>query len=208
LVPQALTHVAAAAGLGRLHMAVPARRAGLSALGRRESLEWLCLYDHGMVYQPRRDGPILAHWAGVERICRLDVRRYRAGMPAGIDHQTSLILPGGHELWLTGRFPDVEAVTSHIVSRVTAARLPLLATAIRAGGVVDFGPLSLHADRIGFDGRYLNWIDVTAVGIYKGKVTVVGRGLRRPWASVPAHGLPNLALLLALTRRLRAATDQ
>jgi uncharacterized protein DUF6585 len=73
---------------------------------------------------------------------------------------------------------------------------------------VDFGPLSLYADRIGFGGGYLDWADVTAVGIYKGKVTVVGRGLRRPWASVPAHGLPNLALLLALTKRLRATTDR
>jgi hypothetical protein len=85
----------------------------------------LCLYDDGMVYQPKRDGPIVAQWAGVERICRLDVRRYRAGMPAGIDHQTSLMLPGGHELWLTQRFPDVETLTRYIVSRVTAARLPL-----------------------------------------------------------------------------------
>jgi hypothetical protein len=168
----------------------------------------LCLYDDGMVYQPRRDAPIPVQWAGVERICRLDIRRYRAGMPAGIDHQTSLILPDGHELWLTKRFPDVEVLTRHIVSRVTAARLPLLATAIRAGGAVDFGPLSLHADRIGFDGDHLNWTDVIAVGIYKGKVTVAGRGLRRPWASVPAHGLPNLALLLALTKRLRATIDR
>jgi len=168
----------------------------------------LCLYDDGMVYQPKRDHPIAAQWAGVERICRLHIRRYRSGMPAGIDHQTSLILPGGHEVWLTKRFPDVANLTHHIVSRVTAARLPLLATAIRAGGAVDFGPLSLHADRIGFGGGYLDWTNVTAVGIYKGKLTIVGRGLRGPWASVPAHCLPNPALLLALTKRLRAPTDR
>jgi hypothetical protein len=202
-LPQAVADAALAAGLGRLHAAVPAERGRLS---RRVPVEWLCLYDHGLAYQPERGEPVAVRWAEVEQIRRLDERRYRKGIPDGIEHRTELRLPGGHQLWLTDRFPHAESLTRHIVTRVTEARVPLLASAIRAGAVVDFGPLSLYASGIGHDGGHLDWVDVAAVGIYKGSVKIVGRGLRKARVSVPAHGLPNLALLLALAKRVRAGS--
>jgi hypothetical protein len=199
--PSAVADAARALELGRLQFAVPARRAGLL----RGAPEWLCLYEYGLVHQPPRGAPVAARWAEVEQIRRLDVRQFRSGMSIGMDHQTEIRLLGHHVLWITTRFPEAEAITGYVVERVSIARLPLLAAAIKAGGVVDFGPLSLHVHGISHGGNHLAWPSVSAVGIYKGNVKVVGRGLRGPWASVPAHGLPNLTLLLALARQLRAA---
>jgi hypothetical protein len=164
---------------------------------------WLALHDNGLVHADKT-GVVTLTWPDIASVQRMDVRHYRNGVYTGTTHKTVINPTARAAITLNDRFREIEAVSEHIVTEVTAARLPLVVDAVNGGQSVPFGAFSVQLQGIGHKDQYLSWERVDRIIVNQGFLRITEKGQRKPWAKGKAVGMPNFPIFLYLAQAFGA----
>lgn len=232
--PATITHVAAAAGLGRLLRVYQPKRRNWFLLGFMFLVglltSWLLvglwliweiirtpnlskslaarrmyLYEQGFVLVERPEDPQVYRWDAIDTVFQKIVSTRMYGFEVTKKYLYTITRRDGGTAKLTVFWDGIDQLGPHINERVSTALLPGALAAIERGQGIQFGDMTLSASGIAGKRKSVTWSEVSDVRIAAGYVRVKAQGKFLSLSTTAAADLPNLPLFLTLADRLRRA---
>jgi hypothetical protein len=174
-------------------------------LNRKRAAQRLYVYERGLVLATRPDQPDVWRWNDIHSIFQKAVVKNTLGVTTGATVRYTINRTDGAFFTLTHFWTDSERLGHHVSVQVTAALLPPMRRAISSGQGVQFGEITI--DRNGVTSRLgsATWSEITSIEFVGGHLRMKLPGKFIPLTLTPAHKIPNLILLVALTNELRGS---
>ncbi|MEH0423592.1 DUF6585 family protein [Streptomyces sp. B21-083] len=170
---------------------------------RKQASKRLHLFEHGMIVQPQfGDGMTAFRWDSAklyQDITQLIVN----GIPTPTKYVYSISAPSFGGMEITEFYERPETWGPLLQEAILRAQGQAVLDSVRADGTVDFGSFTVSRTGVVIRGKKpLPWSEVHGVQVKGGAVHVMKYGTSSPWFTVPASGVTNLHLFLAIAENL------
>jgi hypothetical protein len=173
---------------------------------RKRAAQRLHLFDEGLVVHPPSGGePVALRWDSL-RLQQEIIQLVINGLPAPTRYVYSASAPGQGAVRITEFYEDPDVWGPQMQDAVVRAQGPAVLEALREGGTVPFGALSLSRTAVYARGKgNLPWPEVREVRAAGGLVRVMttdSSGDPVRWSHHLAKDITNLHLFLAVAQNL------
>ena len=146
-----------------------------------------------------RDGTTVFRWDDIVEV-RQSIVRQRGG--GGTTHVYRILDGQGRKAMFDDKIGGVKALGETIQQEVTRRLLPKSLVAYNAGETLTFGKFSLSKEGLSRGKEALPWDEVESVAPSIGRIEVKRKGKRLTWASQAVADIPNVYVLIALTKTI------
>jgi hypothetical protein len=163
------------------------------------------LYENGFTYQDHQ-GIQVWRWNEIQNYRNIIYRNYAIFLNTGDTHKFLVINNNGQTLILNDDLEMVEQLTSTIRKKVFPRLYAQLSNQFQAGKTLKFGPLVVSlADGIEYHKKAYRLEKFDSIGTRNGSLQIILRnGSKRETLKLPAGGLPNLDILLAILAEIKS----
>jgi hypothetical protein len=166
-------------------------------LGLARGPRWVRIPPEGVQWQDGQ-GEHLWRWEEIAAVFRLDKiinQTFRV-------KQLRLVSAQGGQVTFDQCLSDYDRLADAVQETVARRLLPAKRAEL-AGARAEFGPVTLHRDRITIKGKTFTWPDVEQYTIFRGQFVVYPRGYKGiQCEEVSLSEVPNYAILLYLLQEL------
>ncbi len=155
------------------------------------------VFPEGMAHVCRGTAAVY-RWDEARSLWQHITNHYYNGAYTGTTHVYTLATADGRRVVFKDFLKNVEQLGNTIANEITRRRLPEAIDDFNAGRLVKFGKLAVSQAGLTYGQSLLPWEEVDAVRIAEGWVSVGKKGKWFNWCKIPAAGVPNLFVFLAL----------
>jgi hypothetical protein len=163
---------------------------------REKGLQVL-LFPDGLAYTARGKTEI-CRWDEIDAITQQVTKHYTNGIYTGTTHVYTVRRAGKPDLKFNDALQNVELLGNEIQQEVYRRLLPRAIQTYNAGGVVQFGKLSVSQQGLSNGKETIPWPEVKGVKLDKGVISVSKQGKWLNWASATVAQTPNIFVFTAL----------
>lgn len=177
------------------------------------------LFERGFVQEAPATGQVEVYpWVGIDAVFQKVAERHSVGSPGlppritylyRVRRSDGVSTDFGVRVDSAGVTPEIAVFGRTVLQEVSRLKLPAAQAAVARGETVDFGDLGMsQSELLGrARGWTLPWEQVAQVRVRAGTVEVLRHGMRLPYMSITADGVPNLPAFLTLADQLRQSTQ-
>jgi len=173
-------------------------------LSRSRAAQRVYLFERGFILAERPDAPQVFRFDAIDTVFQKIVSQRTYGIETSRHYLYTITARDGRQVKLTQFWAGIGELGPTLNNRVSSARLPASAGAIKRGQAVQFGDITMNASGISGRRKSVTWREVRQVRIANGYVSVDIAGKFLSLSTTAAANLPNLPLFLELADRLRA----
>ena len=141
-------------------------------------------------------------WNQVAEVWQSVTRNYRNGSYVGTTYMYTLRRMDGYQIKLGNLTKDIAELGPAIAQGVTRELVPRALHAIRTGQTLTFAPFSVNQQGIGNGRKFIPWLQVQAVDVSQGRVTVKKTGTARDWATAMVAKVPNFLVFKVVAEEM------
>ncbi|HEY4384947.1 MAG TPA: DUF6585 family protein [Ktedonobacteraceae bacterium] len=159
------------------------------------------LFQQGLVIE-QRDQIQVFPWNQAAEVWQSIVRRYRYGIYVGTSYKYTLRRVDGYQIKLNNMTKGIEELGAAVSKGVTQELVPRAMYSIRSGQTLTFAQFSINQQGIGNGHEFIPWLQVEAVNVNRGRLSVKRAGKFLNWSSAMVAGIPNFFVFLAVAEEM------
>ena len=151
-------------------------------------------------------GPHVYRWGDVRTVYQEIATTYDKGHSSGTKYRFRITFEDGRVETLNTYTTDMAIFGPLVQAEIARAQVPQARQLLRSGQSVAFGHIVLSDAGLAAGRKGpVPWAEIRGVQVFQGRLRVLRRGKRTPFASTPAKKIPNLYTFLALANESTAA---
>jgi hypothetical protein len=155
------------------------------------------VFPDGLAYTARGQTEI-CRWDEIDAVVQQVTKHYTNGIYTGTTHLYTVRRAGKPDLKFNDALHNVEQLGNAIQEEAYRRLLPRAIQTYNAGGVVQFGKLSVSQQGLSNGKETIPWPEVKGVELDKGVISVSRQGKWLNWASATVAQTPNIFVFTAL----------
>jgi hypothetical protein len=155
------------------------------------------VFNHGFIFTTGQQ-PDIFRWDEIRTIWWEEDRYYREWTPT--IHIYTIDRFDGHRIVLDNKIHKVKELGTIIGEQVANALWPQTLAVLNAGNIIHFGPLNVSRQGISKGDKFLPWPALKEIVISGEDLKIHQHGKWLSWSNVELDNVPNVFLLLALSR--------